>query len=37
MIKIHPKNAIKKKDFNESDKLAKINGVSAVTILEGFL
>ena len=36
-MKIHQKDAIKKKDFHESDKLAKINGVSAVTILEGFL
>ena len=36
-MKIHPKDAIEKKDFGEIDEFAKINGVSAVIILEGFL
>ena len=36
-MKIHPKNEIDKINFNKSDEFAKINGVSAVAILEGLL
>ena len=37
LMKIHQKNAIDNINFNQSDELAKINGVSAVTVLEGIL